>query len=85
MVYTYLTGSGFRARIEAISDRWREMRKDLDDERRATSLRWKKREKQLEILLESTTGIMGDLHGITGSNIPEMDALESTLALDPPL
>ncbi len=82
MVYSYLTGPHFRSRIDAISERWREMRKDLDDERRATLLRWKEREKQLEILLESTTGIMGDLHGITGQDLPEIEALESMLLLE---
>ena len=82
MVYNYLTGPHFRSRLDAISERWREMRKDLDDERRATMLRWKKREKQLDILLESTTGIMGDLHGITGSAVPEINALESMLLLE---
>ena len=82
MVYSYLTGPHFRSRIDAISERWREMRKDLDDERRATLLRWKKREKQLEILLESTTGIMGDLHGIAGQDLPEIEALESMLLLE---
>ena len=82
MVYSYLTGPHFRSRVDAISERWREMRKDLDDERRTTLLRWKKREKQLDILLESTTGIMGDLHGITGSDLPEINALESMLLLE---
>ncbi|MGI4830065.1 MAG: DUF2130 domain-containing protein [Janthinobacterium lividum] len=82
MVYSYLTGPHFRSRLDAISERWREMRKDLDDERRATMLRWKKREKQLDILLESTTGIMGDLHGITGSDLPEINALETMLLLE---
>ncbi len=82
MVYSYLTGPHFRARVDAISERWREMRRDLDDERKATLLRWKKREKQLEILLESTTGIMGDLHGITGTDAPEMETLEATLLLE---
>ena len=82
MVYSYLTGPHFRSRLDAISERWREMRKDLDDERRSTLLRWKKREKQLDILLESTTGIMGDLHGITGSDLPEINALESMLLLE---
>ena len=36
LVYTYLTGTQFRGRIEAIAERWSEMQKDLADERKAT-------------------------------------------------
>lgn len=82
MVYGYLTGPQFRARIGAIGEKWNEMQKDLSDEKKVTMKRWAKREKQLEVLLESTTGIYGDLHGIAGRGLAEIEALEDSLLLN---
>ena len=82
LVYTYLTGPQFRGRIEAIAERWSEMQKDLADEKKATMKRWSKRESQLHTLLESTTGIWGDLQGIAGRDLAEIEALGDTLLLE---
>lgn len=81
LVYTYLTGPHFRGRIEAIAERWSEMQKDLADEKKATLKRWAKRESQLHTLLESTAGIYGDLQGIAGRDMAEIDALSDTLLI----
>lgn len=81
LVYAYLTGPQFRGRIEAIAERWSEMKQDLADERKATLKRWAKRESQLNTLLESTTGIYGDLQGIAGRDLAEIQSLEDTLLL----
>ena len=81
LVYAYLTGPQFRGRIEAIAERWSEMQKDLADEKKATLKRWAKRESQLNTLLESTAGIYGDLQGIAGRDLTEIQALGDTLLL----
>lgn len=82
LVYAYLTGPQFRGRIEAIAERWSEMQKDLADEKKATMKRWAKRESQLQTLLESTSGIYGDLQGIAGRDLAEIEALGDTLLLE---
>ena len=82
LVYAYLTGPQFRGRIEAIAERWSEMQKDLADEKKATLKRWAKRESQLSTLLESTAGIYGDLQGIAGRDLAEIQALGDTLLLN---
>lgn len=82
LVYSYLTGSQFRSRIEAIAERWSEMQKDLADEKKATTKRWSKRESQLQTLLDSTAGIQGDLEGIVGRDLNEIQALGDTLLLE---
>lgn len=82
LVYSYLTGPQFRGRIQAIAERWSEMQKDLADERKATMKRWSKRESQLHTLLESTAGIYGDLQGIAGRDLAEIQALGDTLLLE---
>ncbi len=37
--------------------------------------RWKKREKQLDRVLQSATGMVGDLQGLAGREMPELPAL----------
>ncbi len=81
LIYGYLIGSQFRGRIEAIAERWTEMQKDLVAEKKATLTRWAKREAQLQTLLASTTGIFGDLQGIAGRDMGEINALGDTLLL----
>jgi len=82
LLYAYLMGAQFRGRIEAIAERWSEMQKDLADEKKATMRRWAKREAQLHTLLDSTAGIFGDVQGIAGRDLAEIQALSETLLLE---
>lgn len=79
LMYDYLTGSRFRHRIEAVVERFSEMQLDLASERKATMKRWAKREQQLHAVLDSTSGLYGDLQGIAGRSMIEIEALEETL------
>ena len=79
-VYQYLTGSRFKQRIEAIVERFKDMRDDIDKERRFMVKAWAKREAQVTTMIESTFGMVGDLHGIMGQAMPELSSIE-----DPPL
>jgi hypothetical protein len=76
LVYHYLTGPRFRHRVEAIVERFSEMQSDLDRERKAMTRLWAKREEQLKLVLESTTGLYGDLQGIAGREMQEIESLE---------
>ena len=82
LVYAYLTGPQFRGRIEAIAERWTEMQKDQTDEKKATMKRWLKRESQLHTLIESTAGIYGEIHGIAGRDLAEIQSLGDMLLLE---
>lgn len=79
LMYDYLTGPKFRHRIEAVVDRFSEMQEDLASERKATMKRWAKREQQLHAVLDSTAGLYGDLQGIAGRSMIEIEALEASL------
>lgn len=79
LMYDYLTGPKFRHRIEAVVDRFSEMQEDLASERKATMKRWAKREQQLHAVLDSTAGLYGDLQGIAGRSMMEIEALEASL------
>lgn len=79
LMYEYLTGPKFRHRIEAVVERFSEMQEDLASERKATMKRWAKREQQLHAVLDSTSGLYGDLQGIAGRSMIEIEALDATL------
>lgn len=83
LVYAYLTGSGFRHRIGAIVEQITEVRRDLDQERKLMTKQWAKREQQLKCLVESTAGMFGDLQGIAGQSIQEVEGLTLNLLAAP--
>ena len=74
-VYAYLTGPRFRHRIDAIVEKFGDMQADLYRERKAMTRLWAKREEQLLNVLEATAGLYGDLQGIAGRAMPEIDSL----------
>lgn len=83
LVYQYLTGSRFRQRIQAIVEAFVAMQEDLDAEKRASQRQWAKRQTQIERVINSTAGLYGDLQGIAGKTLQEIEGL-SLPALDPP-
>ncbi|MCW0047672.1 DUF2130 domain-containing protein [Brevundimonas sp. BT-123] len=83
LMYDYLTGPRFRHRIEAVVEKFSEMQDDLASERKATMKRWAKREQQLHTVLDSTAGLYGDLQGIAGRSMLEIEALEAPLLEGP--
>ena len=76
MVYQYLTGPRFRHRIEAIVEAFSAMQEDLDKERKAIMKQWAKREAQIESVMTATVGMYGDLQGIDGKSLQEIEGLE---------
>jgi hypothetical protein len=83
LVYQYLTGPRFRHRIQAIVEKFSDMQGDLDKERRTLTRLWAKREEQIRGVIESTAGMYGDLQGIAGSSLKEVDGLELKALTDP--
>jgi hypothetical protein len=76
MVYQYLTGPRFRQRVQAIVEAFSSMREDLDKEKKAIMKQWAKREEQTERVLQATVGMYGDLQGIAGKTLQEIEGLE---------
>jgi hypothetical protein len=70
-VYQYLTGIKFRQRVEAVVEKFNDMREDLDKERKFMSRQWAKRETQILSVIESTVGMVGDLQAIAGKAMPK--------------
>lgn len=78
MIYQYLTGPRFRQRVEAIVEAFSTMQEDLDKERKAIMKQWAKRQEQIERVMGATVGMYGDLQGIAGKSLQEIDGLELT-------
>ena len=83
MVYQYLTGPRFRHRVEAIVEAFSSMKEDLDKERKVIMKQWAKREEQIERVMGATVGMYGDLQGIAGKTLQEIEGL-SLVALPGP-
>jgi hypothetical protein len=83
MVYQYLTGPRFRHRVESIVESFSSMQEDLDREKKAITKQWAKREEQIERVMQATAGMYGDLQGIAGKTIQEIEGLGMPL-LDTP-
>lgn len=76
MIYHYLTGPRFKQRIEAIIEAFSSMKEDLDREKKAITKQWAKREEQIERVMSSTVGMYGDLQGIAGKSLQEIEGLD---------
>lgn len=79
MIYQYLTGPRFRHRIEAIVEKFSDMEDDLKKERTTMTRLWAKREEQIRGVIESTAGMYGDLQGIAGKTLQEIEGLNVKL------
>ena len=82
IMYQYLTGPRFRQRLEAIVEKFSDMQDDLDRERKAMTRLWAKREEQIRGVIEATAGMYGDLQGIAGKALMEIDGIALPLIED---
>ncbi|WP_051311180.1 DUF2130 domain-containing protein [Bradyrhizobium sp. Cp5.3] len=78
-VYHYLTGIKFRQRVEAVVEKFNDMREDLDKERKFMGRQWAKRETQILAVIDSTVGMVGDLQAIAGKAMPDIPSLDTPL------
>ena len=76
MVYQYLTGPRFRQRVEAIVEAFTTMQGDLDKERKVIMKQWAKRDEQISRVMQATVGMYGDLQGIAGKTLKEIEGLD---------
>lgn len=76
IMYTYLTGPRFRQRVQAIAESFSTMREDLDKERKAITKQWAKRDEQINRAMESTASMFGEMQGIAGSTLQEIEGLD---------
>jgi hypothetical protein len=74
-VYQYLMGTGFKQRVQALVEQFTEMQDSLRKEQKWVTSKWAEREMQLELILKATAGMYGDLRGIAGRSLPQVEGL----------
>lgn len=79
MVYDYLTGTQFKQRVDAIVERFEDMQDNLRKERVFIEKQWALRAKQIDLVIASTVGMHGDLQGIAGRSMPEIESVDALL------
>jgi hypothetical protein len=75
IVYNYLASQEFYNRVSGIVEAFRTMQNDVAAEKRTFERQWAKREKQLQRALINTCGLYGDLQGIIGSSLREIEGM----------
>jgi hypothetical protein len=81
-LHKYIVGPEFRQKVEGIIQTFSGMKAQLDKEKRAMTRLWKEREKQIDRVVENTSGMYGDFRGVIGADLKEISALELTDGLD---
>ncbi len=76
LLYHYLTSSEFSMQVNAIIEAFRQLKADLESEKRAMARIWKSREKQIDKVFEGTINMYGSIKGIVGNAIGQVKALE---------
>lgn len=76
LLYSYLCGAEFKGRVESIVEAFTSLKSDLESERRAITKMWAKRDKQIQKVVENTVGMYGDMQGIVGATLPEIEKLD---------
>src|SRR5262249_24510543 len=76
LLYNYFTGSEFRHQVEAIVEGFMSIKNSITKERVQMEKMWKEREKQLDKVLLSTSGMYGSVKGIAGSSVENIPLLE---------
>jgi hypothetical protein len=52
------------------------MKDDLEKERKAITRQWAKRDEQIQRVMQATVGMYGDLQGIAGKSMQEIEGME---------
>jgi len=84
LLYAYLTGARFRHRVQAIVEKWEALQDDLNKERKFLTKQWAKRDAEIQGAIAATVGIYGDVQGIAGQVMPDIEGLDAPrLTADP--
>lgn len=79
LIFEYFTGTQFKQRIEAVVERFVAMEDALRKERAFMERSWAARSKQMELVQASMLGLHGDLQGIAGQVMPQIDGMDDGL------
>lgn len=82
ILYSYLSSTEFKHRIEAIVEAFTRMQDEIEKEKRYFSNKWARDEKNIRQVIDNTYGMHGDLKGIIGAALPQIKGLDEVFSLE---
>jgi len=73
ILWNYLTGIEFKQRLDAVNEAIIQREEILAKEQKWFTSKWASEKKSLELLRNNLLGMHGDLQGIMGKSLPEME------------
>ncbi|MBI4096922.1 MAG: DUF2130 domain-containing protein [Candidatus Levybacteria bacterium] len=77
LMYTYLSGTEFKHRVEAIVEAFTNMQAETEKEKRYFMNKWARDEKNVRMVIDNTYGMHGDLKAIIGKMLPQIKGLDA--------
>jgi hypothetical protein len=78
-MYDYVISPVFRQRLNSILEAYRSLTSELNKEKRAATTSWARREKVHELVLAGAAGLDGDIQGILGDSLADIETFEAPL------
>ena len=75
-IYTYLSSPAFRQKVETIVETFTDMHTQLLKEKTAMKTIWEMRATQIQRVIDSTTKMYGEMKGLIGQTMPDIDNLQ---------
>lgn len=75
-MYSYLSSPSFRQKVETIVETFTDMHTQLQKEKTAMKTIWEMREAQIQRVIDSTTKMYGEMKGLIGQSMPDIDSLQ---------
>ncbi|MBI5044360.1 MAG: DUF2130 domain-containing protein [Candidatus Levybacteria bacterium] len=76
-MYSYLSGTEFKHRVEAIVEAFSNMQSEIEKEKRYFMTKWARDEKNIRMVIDNTYGMHGDLKAIVGKVLPQIKGIDS--------
>lgn len=76
ILWSYLTSVEFKQRVEAIYESYNSLRDELQKEKDWFTKKWAREEKNISLVKDNLLGMHGDLEGIVGKTLPELEQLK---------
>jgi len=80
ILWNYLTSIEFEQRVEAIYESYNNLRDELQKEKDWFTKKWAREEKSIDRVKDNLLGMHGDLEGIVGKTLPELEQLKELKA-----
>jgi hypothetical protein len=76
ILWNYLTSIEFKQRVEAIYESYSGLTIELQKEKDWFTHKWAREEKNISLIKDNLLGMHGDLEGIVGKTLPELEQLK---------